>query len=166
MSASPKRSSCIGRLFWPILILIAAIVLWRLFFAGGGSRGMMGDAVPVRTAVAVAQNVPHFLSGLGTATPSSDVLVRSRVDGQLMALHFTEGQRVEAGDLLAEIDPRPFQAALAEAQGKLPETVREHYAVLPHHAGECIQCGACETRCPFGVEICKNMARAKEVFGY
>ena len=55
---------------------------------------------------------------------------------------------------------------LAEAQGKLPETVREHYAVLPHHAGECIQCGACETRCPFGVEICKNMARAKEVFGY
>ncbi len=119
MSASPKRSSCIGRLFWPILILIAAIVLWRLFFAGGGSRGMMGDAAPVRTAVAVAQNVPHFLSGLGTATPSSDVLVRSRVDGQLMALHFTEGQRVAAGDLLAEIDPRPFQAALAEAQGKL-----------------------------------------------
>ena len=55
---------------------------------------------------------------------------------------------------------------LAEAQGKLPETVREHYAVLPHHAGECIQCGACETRCPFGVEIRKNMARAKEVFGY
>ena len=55
---------------------------------------------------------------------------------------------------------------LAEAQGKLPETVREHYVVLPHHAGECIQCGACETRCPFGVEIRKNMARAKEVFGY
>ena len=55
---------------------------------------------------------------------------------------------------------------LAEAQGKLPETVREHYAVLPHHAGECIQCGACETRCPFGVEIRKNMARAREVFGY
>ena len=55
---------------------------------------------------------------------------------------------------------------LAEAQGKLPETVREHYAVLPHHAGECIQCGACEIRCPFGVEIRKNMARAKEIFGY
>ncbi|MCR5562684.1 MAG: MdtA/MuxA family multidrug efflux RND transporter periplasmic adaptor subunit [Desulfovibrio sp.] len=119
MSASPKRSSCIGRLFWLSLILIAAIALWRLFFAGGGSRGMMGDAAPVRTAVAAAQNVPHFLSGLGTATPSSDVLVKSRVDGQLMALHFTEGQRVAAGDLLAEIDPRPFKAALAEAQGKL-----------------------------------------------
>ena len=55
---------------------------------------------------------------------------------------------------------------LTKAQGKLPETVREHYAVLEHHAGECIQCGACETRCPFGVKIRENMLEAKEVFGY
>ena len=55
---------------------------------------------------------------------------------------------------------------LAEAQGKIPETVREHYAVLAHHASECIQCGACETRCPFGVQIRKNMRRAAKVFGY
>ena len=55
---------------------------------------------------------------------------------------------------------------LAEAQNKLPETVREHYAALEHHAGECVQCGACEKRCPFGVEIRKNMERAKLVFGY
>ena len=55
---------------------------------------------------------------------------------------------------------------LAEAQGKMPETVREHYKVLPHHAFECIQCGACETRCPFGVAIRENMRRAAEVFGY
>ena len=55
---------------------------------------------------------------------------------------------------------------LAETQDKLPETVREHYAALEHHAGECVQCGACEKRCPFGVEIRKNMERAKEVFGY
>jgi predicted aldo/keto reductase-like oxidoreductase len=55
---------------------------------------------------------------------------------------------------------------LAEAQGKMPETVREHYKVLPHHASECIQCGACETRCPFGVAIRENMRRAAEVFEY
>ncbi|MBQ8933862.1 MAG: 4Fe-4S dicluster domain-containing protein [Lachnospiraceae bacterium] len=55
---------------------------------------------------------------------------------------------------------------LTKAQGKLPETVREHYAVLEHHAGECIQCGTCETRCPFGVKIRENMLEAKEVFGY
>ena len=54
---------------------------------------------------------------------------------------------------------------LAIAQGEVPETVREHYAVLPHKAGECVQCGACESRCPFGVEIRKNMKKAEGVFG-
>ena len=54
---------------------------------------------------------------------------------------------------------------LAKAQGELPETVREHYAVLPHKASECIQCGACETRCPFGVDVRANMAEAVKVFG-
>lgn len=54
---------------------------------------------------------------------------------------------------------------LARAQGEMPETVREHYAVLPHHAGECIQCGACESRCPFEVSIMENMKAAKEMFG-
>ncbi len=55
---------------------------------------------------------------------------------------------------------------LTIAQKSIPETVREHYAALEHHAGECIQCGVCETRCPFGVEIRKNMLKAKEIFGY
>ncbi len=55
---------------------------------------------------------------------------------------------------------------LCKAQGQLPETVREHYAALTAHAGDCIRCGTCETRCPFGVPILKNMAEAKEVFGY
>ena len=54
---------------------------------------------------------------------------------------------------------------LAKAQGNVPETVREHYEVLPHHAGECIRCGACETRCPFKVEIMENMRQAAEIFG-
>ena len=54
---------------------------------------------------------------------------------------------------------------LARAQGELPETVREHYAVLPHHGGECISCGVCEKRCPFGVPVMENMRRAAEVFG-
>ena len=55
---------------------------------------------------------------------------------------------------------------LAIAQGHLPETVREHYAALPHHASECIECGACENRCPFRVAIRENMKKATEVFGY
>ena len=55
---------------------------------------------------------------------------------------------------------------LAKAQGEVPETVREHYAVLSHHAGECVACGSCEKRCPFEVPVIENMRRAAEVFGY
>ena len=54
---------------------------------------------------------------------------------------------------------------LAKAQGEVPETVREHYEVLGHHAGECIRCGACETRCPFEVSIMENMKAAAQIFG-
>ncbi|MDE6260024.1 MAG: aldo/keto reductase [Oscillospiraceae bacterium] len=54
---------------------------------------------------------------------------------------------------------------LAVAQGQVPETVREHYRALEHHAGECVACGACEKRCPFEVSIIENMKRAKAVFG-
>ena len=55
---------------------------------------------------------------------------------------------------------------LARNKDAVPETVREHYAELEHHAGECVQCGECESRCPFGVEIRDNMQSADEVFGY
>ena len=55
---------------------------------------------------------------------------------------------------------------LTIAQGEIPETVREHYKALEHHAGECIKCGICETRCPFGVKVRENMEKAKSVFGY
>lgn len=54
---------------------------------------------------------------------------------------------------------------LAQSGKNVPETVREHYAVLNHHAGECIHCGACETRCPFGVNIRENMKEAVKIFG-
>lgn len=54
---------------------------------------------------------------------------------------------------------------LARAQGGVPETVREHYAALPHAAGECVRCGACEKRCPFHVAVMENMAQARQVFG-
>jgi membrane fusion protein, multidrug efflux system len=71
-------------------------------------------AVPARTA-----DVGVYLSGLGTVTPIATVTVRSRVDGELMRVAFREGQLVKAGELLAEIDPRPFQVQLAQAVGQL-----------------------------------------------
>ncbi|OKV26208.1 multidrug transporter subunit MdtA [Escherichia coli] len=86
----------------------------------GGRRGMRsGPLAPVQAATAVEQAVPRYLTGLGTITAANTVTVRSRVDGQLIALHFQEGQQVKAGDLLAEIDPSQFKVALAQAQGQL-----------------------------------------------
>ena len=88
--------------------------------ASGGRHGMRGGALaPVQAATAVNKAVPRYLSGLGTITAANTVTVRSRVDGQLMALHFQEGQQVKAGDLLAEIDPSQFKVTLAQAQGQL-----------------------------------------------
>src|SRR5262249_19472547 len=57
--------------------------------------------------------------GSGTVTPLATVTVRTRVDGELVGVHFKEGDRVKAGDLLAEIDPRPFQVQLEQAQGQM-----------------------------------------------
>jgi len=54
---------------------------------------------------------------------------------------------------------------LAKTQEQIPETVREHYALLPHHASECIACGSCEKRCPFGVPIIDAMKEASLLFG-
>lgn len=107
-------------LLWAASLAGAAWLGWRIYGAlGGAAVAPLADLAPVRVAMAISQNVPRYLSGLGTVLPSSDVLVKSRVDGQLLRLHFSEGARVEAGDLLAEIDPRPFEAALGQARGNL-----------------------------------------------
>ena len=55
---------------------------------------------------------------------------------------------------------------LALAQTEIPATVKDHYRLLKHHAGECIQCGVCETRCPFHVSVREKMKQAVEIFGY
>jgi multidrug efflux system membrane fusion protein len=78
-----------------------------------------GRPVPILAAPARTADVPVYLTGLGTVTPMASVTLRSRVDGQLLRVLFTEGQFVKAGQLLAEIDPRPFQVQLTQAEGQL-----------------------------------------------
>ncbi|MBN5282280.1 MdtA/MuxA family multidrug efflux RND transporter periplasmic adaptor subunit [Serratia ureilytica] len=140
MNAKPQRRSLMPRLLVAAILVIVAVFAWRYFNAAqppagtapgaqqaggkagagraaGGRRG--APMSPVQAATATQQTVPRYLSGLGTATAANTVTVTSRVDGQLMAIHFTEGQQVKAGDLLAEIDPRPFQVQLTQAQGQL-----------------------------------------------
>src|SRR3984893_2847317 len=87
--------------------------------APGGDRGAGSAVVSVAVAPALKQNVPYYLSGLVSVTPFNTVTVKSRVDGQLEKVSFTEGQFVKEGDLLAELDPRPFQVALEQMEGQL-----------------------------------------------
>jgi multidrug efflux system membrane fusion protein len=84
---------------------------------GARRPGGPPDAIPVGVATAKLGDIPLRLDGLGTVTPLRTVTVRSRVEGQLLRVLFEEGQMVKQGDLLAEIDPRPFQAQLAQAEG-------------------------------------------------
>jgi multidrug efflux system membrane fusion protein len=84
-----------------------------------GARAAAVGSVSVAVTAALKQNVPYYLSGLGTVNAFNTVTVKSRVDGELQKVNFKEGQFVREGDLLAEIDPRPFQVALEQMQGQL-----------------------------------------------
>ncbi len=86
---------------------------------GRGGAGTGGFAVPVIVATAQRGDLPVYFNGLGTVTAFNTVTVRSRVDGQLISVAFKEGQFVHEGDLLAQIDPRPFQVQLEQALGQL-----------------------------------------------
>ena len=85
--------------------------------AGAGERG--SSAVPVVAARASRSAISVFINGLGVVTPIYTVTLKSRVDGQLMEVHYSEGQIVQKGDLLVEIDPRPYEVQLAQAEGQL-----------------------------------------------
>ncbi len=126
----PRRGR---RWLWIISILVIAAFLFFHFFhrggkpadAQGGKDGKGGAGgkgpdrpVPVLAATAAAKDVGVYLNGLGTVAPLTTVTVKSRVDGQLLRIDFTEGQSVRAGQLLAELDPRPFQVQLMQAEGQ------------------------------------------------
>jgi len=87
--------------------------------APGGTSAQPARPIPVVVSPTRTGDLSVYLTALGSVTPLNIVTVKSRVDGQLMNTHFTEGQIVHAGELLAEIDPRPFQAQLAQAEGQM-----------------------------------------------
>ena len=112
-----------------IVLVLAVIVLpiWWLWPADDkpqpprGPRGMFGGPTPVRVAPAEQGAFEVYVKALGTVTPLNTVNVRSRVAGELVEVHFDEGQQVKAGDLLAVIDPRPYRIALQQAEGTLQQ---------------------------------------------
>ncbi len=121
-AAAPVRRSRKGFVVIALALLaVAALVVFALQrkSAAASSRGRPMRATPVSVIAAREGDLHVYLTALGSATAWNTVTVRSRADGQLMKLHFTEGQHVEAGDLLAEIDPRAYQVGLEQAEGQL-----------------------------------------------
>lgn len=96
-------------------IIRATVLLAACASAAAAQQSL---AVPVTIGHASRQDVPIFVRGIGTVQPFQSVLVRARVDGTLDHIAFTEGQEVTQGDLLAAIDPRPYQATLDQAMAK------------------------------------------------
>jgi multidrug efflux system membrane fusion protein len=107
-------------LVWVVVIAAAGAALWKLsghdFIAHPKGPPPAPPAVPVVAGAAQTQNVPVYVRGLGTVQAFQTVTVRTRVDGQITKVLFTEGQEVKTGDPLFQIDPRPFQATLEQAQ--------------------------------------------------
>jgi multidrug efflux pump subunit AcrA (membrane-fusion protein) len=133
MAPDFRRSPFVrGRLSWS-LVFLGLAVLGGVILRGarpsvsGAARNDSGHAnergaapaVPVAVATASRADVPVRLSALGSVVAFNSVTVRPRVDGQLMRVMFREGQFVRSGDLLAEIDPRPFEVQLQQAEGQL-----------------------------------------------
>src|SRR6266536_5454618 len=123
---SPARTRALWIAAALVITAILAVGAWFIFFhkssdapsapGRGGSdpnaRPLPAVAAPVRQG-----SIDVYINALGTVTPRNMVTVRSRVDGQLIRVAFREGQVVRAGELLAEIDPRPFEVQLTQAQG-------------------------------------------------
>jgi membrane fusion protein, multidrug efflux system len=124
---SPKRRLWI---WLAVLILVAAGVYywWPKSSAGStaagsakgaGKNGKGPAATPVVAAKAFTGNIGIYYTGLGAVTPLNTVTVKTRIDGQLLKVQYQEGQLVHQGDVLVEIDPRPYEVVLTQAQGQL-----------------------------------------------
>jgi multidrug efflux system membrane fusion protein len=103
------------------LAVIACVAAWSgitISRTSAAAAPAAVSAVPVTVDTATTKDVPVYLPGLGTAQAFNTVTIRTQVDGQLQKIAFREGQEVKTGDLLAQIDPRPFQAALDQATAK------------------------------------------------
>jgi multidrug efflux system membrane fusion protein len=102
-----------------IFALVAMAVMWRLSMDTGvpqAAAQTAGAAIPVTAGTVAVEDVPVFLHGIGTVQAYNTVAIKSRVDGQIVKINFKEGEEVKVGDPLFQIDPRPYQSALAQSQ--------------------------------------------------
>jgi multidrug efflux system membrane fusion protein len=129
MILEPEEPSGSGWRKWVVVLVIAVVVgaaIWKIRNNSkeqDATAAQMAAATDVPTPVQVAavqqKTMPIFLTELGTVTAYNTVTIKTRVDGQLMRVNVREGQTVKRGEMLVEIDPKPYEAALAQAQGQL-----------------------------------------------
>ncbi len=132
-SNAPARATR-SRVGWSLVVLIiAALAVWWWYPSGKSSTPAKppaaaggAPAVPVRAEVAVREDLDIYLKALGTVTAFNTVTVRSRVQGELHEILFKEGDQVKAGDLLARIDPRPYEVALQQALGMQQQNMSQY----------------------------------------
>jgi multidrug efflux system membrane fusion protein len=121
-TAAPSRGRRVALIATCAIILAAGGAAYWYWTQGPipahAARPPAPAAVPVSVALAVKQDIPIYLTGLGTVQASYTIAIHSQVDGKLQEVLFTEGQHVKKGDVLAKIDPRLFQAALDQAVAK------------------------------------------------
>jgi len=124
--SSPRAKAKSRWWLWLLLIGLVGGGYWLVersrakeAVAAERERKAAPPSVPVVAAPARTGEIPVYLNGLGSVTPINTVTVKSRIDGQLLRVAFQEGQFVQQGELLAEIDPRPFQVQLAQAEAQL-----------------------------------------------
>ncbi|WP_051978643.1 efflux RND transporter periplasmic adaptor subunit [Edaphobacter aggregans] len=121
---------------WLVLLIVAGVVgaaMWKIrknmedqTAQGQKMAAMLDRPIPVQTALVQQRTMPIYLTQLGTVTAYNTVTIKSRVDGQLIRVNVREGEHVRQGQLLAEIDPAPYQAALAQAEGQLARDQAQH----------------------------------------
>jgi membrane fusion protein, multidrug efflux system len=118
--AKVRKKSRLGPAFALVVLILLGVGAWRLFQTDrSGGRKPPQETQQVGAAKIGVADINDVITGLGTVTPLATITVQTQINGQLQSVGFKEGQIVQKGDFLAQIDPRPFQAALDTAEGTL-----------------------------------------------
>lgn len=155
----------------------------------GGGDLLDSELSPFKVALTTNQCINYCLTRPGVSSVMLGVKTNKEIN-EALKYETTTNEEKDYGEVLAKLPKSNFEGkcvycghcspctvgidiasvnkytALVKAQKELPETVREHYKGLQHHASECIKCGKCEKNCPFNVQIVKKMEEAIEIFGY